>query len=97
MGEWKADQKIPSVRDLAIRYSVNPNTVQRALTELELQGLLRSERTLGRFVQGNISSLKKIKTNELDDLTRSFLKKMINMGQTKEEVIETIDKLWGQL
>lgn len=93
-GEWKADEKIPSVRDLAVTYSVNPNTVQRALTELESQGLLRSERTLGRFVQGNISSLKKIKKEEVLDLTKTFLYKMKSLGHSKEQIIDIIENIW---
>ena len=48
-GTYKPSQKIPSVRELAIDYGVNPNTVQRALSELEREGLVASERTSGRF------------------------------------------------
>lgn len=43
-------QQVPAVRDLALQFKVNPNTVQRALSELEREGLLHSHRTIGRFV-----------------------------------------------
>ena len=49
-GEWRPGQKIPSVRDLAAQAKVNPNTMQRALTELEREGLLVCCGTMGRFV-----------------------------------------------
>ena len=49
-GELKPGDKIASVRDLAADFEVNPNTMQRALTELEREGLLLSERTQGRYV-----------------------------------------------
>ena len=49
-GEWRAGERIPAVRELALAFGVNPNTMQRALAELERDGLLYSERTSGRFV-----------------------------------------------
>ncbi len=47
-GEYQSGEKMPSVRDLAMEAGVNPNTMQRALAELEAGGLLHSERTAGR-------------------------------------------------
>ena len=47
---YQPSQKIPSVRELAVEFGVNPNTVQRALSELERSGLVASERTAGRFI-----------------------------------------------
>ena len=49
------NQKIPSVRDLSVLYEVNPNTVQKALTELETMGLIFTESTNGKFVTGDIN------------------------------------------
>ena len=49
-GEYGAGEQIPSVRALALSAAVNPNTVQRAFTELEDEGLIESRGTLGRFV-----------------------------------------------
>ena len=53
VGEWAPGSKVPGVRELAADLGVNPNTAQRALAELERQGLCRSERTAGRFVTDN--------------------------------------------
>lgn len=93
-GEWKADERIPSVRDLAVEYGVNPNTVQRALAELEQEGFLRSERTLGRFVQANDSSLEKLKREEINDISKSFIMKMKAVGMNKENTIKIISDNW---
>ena len=49
-GELKAGQKLSSVRELALEAGVNPNTMQKALAELEREGLVYSQRTAGRFV-----------------------------------------------
>ena len=49
-GEWRAGERIPAVRELALAFGVNPNTMQRALAELERDGLLFSERTTGRYI-----------------------------------------------
>ena len=50
VGEWQTGARLPGVRDLAADLKVNPNTVQRALAELDRQGITYSERTAGRFV-----------------------------------------------
>ena len=49
-GEWRAGDRVPPVRELSLSFGVNPNTMQRSLSELEREGLLYSERTAGRFV-----------------------------------------------
>lgn len=95
-GEWKADEKIPSVRNLAVIYRVNPNTVQRALTELEDMGFVRSERTKGRFVQSSQKSLKSLKDDEVREITEDFIQKMRALKIKKEVVIEAIEKGWDQ-
>ena len=58
-GVYKPGDKIPSVRDLALDAAVNPNTMQKALSELERSGLLYSQRTSGRFITDDEKLLKK--------------------------------------
>ena len=60
-GRYPAGSKLPSVRDLAAESSVNPNTMQRALAELERSGLIYSQRTSGRFVTEDEELVKKMK------------------------------------
>ena len=59
-GEWEAGDKIDSVRNLATDYKVNPNTIQRALAELEREGLCESQRTIGRFVTEDEKKIKSL-------------------------------------
>ena len=54
-GEFRPGERLPSVRELAVEAGVNPNTVQRALADLERDGLVFSQRTAGRFVTGDVS------------------------------------------
>ena len=58
---YQPSQKIPSVRKLAVEFGVNPNTVQRALSELERSGLVASERTSGRFICNDTEMIRKLK------------------------------------
>ncbi len=84
-GEWSPGQKIPSVRDLAAQAQVNPNTVQRALTELEREGLLVSGGTNGRTVTQEQSVLSAMRDEELQELTRECLEKFRVFGLTPEQ------------
>ena len=84
-GEWSPGQKIPSVRDLAAQAQVNPNTVQRALTELEREGLLVSGGTNGRTVTQEQSVLSAMRDEELQELARECLEKFRVFGLTPEQ------------
>lgn len=84
-GEWSPGHKIPSVRDLAAQAQVNPNTVQRALTELEREGLLVSGGTNGRTVTQEQSVLSAMRDEELQELARECLEKFLVFGLTPEQ------------
>ena len=84
-GEWCPGQKIPSVRDLAAQAQVNPNTVQRALTELEREGLLVSGGTNGRTVTQEQSVLSAMRDEALQELARECLEKFRVFGLTPEQ------------
>ena len=91
-GTYQPGDKIPSVRNLAQEAGVNPNTMQRALQELENKGILCSFRTTNRTVtedEYRIQSLKKeIAKNQISD----FLSKMKNIGFSKEEIITLLNE-----
>lgn len=91
-GELKAGEKLPSVRDIALAAGVNPNTVQKALVELEREGLLYSKRTAGRFVAEQKGIKKGLQEELMMEYIESFLKNMKNLGFAVEEVIEMIRK-----
>lgn len=85
-------QKIPSVRDLSVFFEVNPNTIQKALTELEEIGLIITERTNGKFITDNIQIIEKIKKETIKQKVNSFYESMKNFGVSKEEVLEILNK-----
>lgn len=92
-GKYKPGAKMPSVRELASEASVNPNTMQKALTELERSGLLFSVRTSGRFITEDSKMIEEMKCNLAKEEIQAFLKKMEEIGFTKEEAIETIKEI----
>ena len=92
-GKYKPGEKMPSVRELASEASVNPNTMQKALTELERLGLLFSVRTSGRFITEDSKMIEEMKCNLAKEEIQSFLKKMEEIGFTKDEAIDTIKEI----
>ena len=82
--------KLPAVRDLAEEAAVNPNTVQRALTELEREGLVYTQRTNGRFVTEDTVVIEKTKNELAMELVDAFLGKMATLGYCAEETAALI-------
>ncbi len=93
--EFKPGEKMPSVRDLAAEAGVNPNTMQRALTDLEQSGLLYTQRTAGRYVTDNIETISNIKKQIASKHIKEFLSAMKKLGLSEKEAlkeaIETIN------
>lgn len=89
-GKLVPGERIPSVRELALTYKVNPNTMQKALIELEENGLIKTERTNGKFVAEDENIINKIKNDYADNLTQNYLSEMISLGITKQEIKERI-------
>lgn len=85
--------KIPSVRELALQYAVNPNTIQKSLSELERDGLLRSERAIGRFVTDEIETVKRVRKEMMEEIIKKFLEEMRKLGFSKEETINKINEI----
>ena len=95
-GEFQKNQKIPSVRELSAQYGVNPNTIQKALFDLENAGLIITERTNGKFVTSDQSVIENIKKETITKRLNEFYAKMEKLGIDKSSVIEIIRKeqLW---
>ena len=89
-GKLIPGERIPSVRELALTYKVNPNTMQKALIELEENGLIKTERTNGKFVTEDENIINKNKNDYADNLTQNYLSEMISLGITKQEIKERI-------
>lgn len=91
----KAGERLPSVRDLALTAKVNPNTMQKALIELEDIGLVYTERTTGKYVTKDKQIIKEIKKELANEKTNNYLNDMGNIGMTYEEVIRYLQELGG--
>ena len=90
-GIYAPGEKLPSVRELALEAGVNPNTVQRALAELEREGLVFSQRTAGRFVTENENMIVNAKLRIADERVSEFLRSMKTLGCGRQEIISLIE------
>lgn len=91
-GIYHAGDKLPSVRDLALEAAVNPNTMQKALSELERSGIVYSQRTSGRFITEDTKMLEKLKNDLAGEHIRDFLEKMEHLGFPKEEILTLVEQ-----
>ncbi|MDO4554619.1 MAG: GntR family transcriptional regulator [Lachnospiraceae bacterium] len=97
-GIYKPGTRLPSVRDLSTEASVNPNTMQKALSELERTGLIFSMRTSGRFITEDSNMIEDLKKNYVRTQVLAFYHSLKELGFTKEEIIHymnIIDKEEG--
>ncbi len=79
-------EKIPSVRELALEAQVNPNTMQKALAELEREGILYSKRTAGRFVSDNSNRMNDLQRDMAQSHLEKFVENMKNLGYELPEI-----------
>ena len=89
-GIYKPGQKLPSVRELAAEAAVNPNTMQKALAELERSGLVYTQRTSGRYITEDTAIMQNLKHQLAHDLIYQFLEAMAHLGYTREESIQLL-------
>lgn len=92
-GIYPPGSKLPSVRDLAQTAGVNPNTMQKALSEMERTNLVYSQRTSGRFITEDLSMIDDLKTELASEQIKEFLEKMEKIGLSKEDIIGLINKV----
>ncbi len=92
-GIYPAGSKLPSVRDMASEASVNPNTMQRALSQLESDELLYSQRTSGRFVTEDVEKIMQTKTSLAMALIHEFIDSMSNLGYNRQQVVSMIESV----
>ena len=95
-GRYQPGDKLPSVRDLAQEAAVNPNTMQKALSELERSGLIYSQRTSGRFITEDKELIHQMKKELAAAEVSAFVAHMKQLGITPEEIrqllVETIEE-----
>ncbi|HWQ79361.1 MAG TPA: GntR family transcriptional regulator [Anaerovoracaceae bacterium] len=92
-GDLTAGSKLDSVRDLAISFEVNPNTMQRALAELERDGLVRADRTIGRFITENKELISKMREAAAQKIIGEFKRQMKSLGYSDQETLEMFKKI----
>ena len=91
-GSLLPGERLMSVRDMATEAGVNPNTMQRALQELERDGMVYSQRTTGRFVTENMQVIEREKKKLAEEQIRSFLEAMKKLGYRQEEIPALLKK-----
>ena len=91
-GRYQPGDKLPSVRDLAQEAAVNPNTMQKALSELERSGLIYSQRTSGRFITEDKELIHQMKKELAAAEVSAFVAHMKQLGITPEEILQLLAK-----
>lgn len=94
-GRLRAGERLPSVREWAIRFQVNPNTMQKALAELEEEGLILTERTNGKFVTSDQNRICFHKEEYAKALTRRYFESMSDIGCDKTDMLQYLEGLGG--
>ena len=94
-GVYQPGTKIPSVRELAADAGVNPNTMQKALAELERSGLVMTQRTSGRVVTEDLNMIKEIRNQLAGEQVRDYVKRMKDLGFDREDIIDLLRKETG--
>lgn len=91
-GQYPAGGKLPPVRDMAAEAAVNPNTMQKALAELERSGLVYSQRTSGRFITEDKAMIQSIRNTLAKEQIIAFFDKMEQLGFSRREIISLMEQ-----
>ena len=94
-GAYPMGSRMPAVRELAAEAGVNPNTMQRALAQLEDDGLVITNRTAGRTVTEDAAVLRRIRQELAGERIETYLKSMALLGFSKEDAVEML-KSWEE-
>lgn len=95
-GVYQPGERIPSVRDLAEEARVNPNTMQRALAEIERSGYIISLRTSGRFITEDSELIAQLSDQRADEVIGSFCETIQKIGISPEQAVEMIHQYFAQ-
>lgn len=90
-GEWQPGRRMAGVRELAMEYGVNPNTMQRSLLELEQQGLVFAQRTAGRYITDDVSLIDAVRESMAEEIIEAFLVDIFSMGYTEEQIKKQLE------
>lgn len=91
-GRYAPGDKLPSVRDLASEAAVNPNTMQKAFSELERTGLVYSVRTSGRYITEDTTMIEELKASLAKEKINEFLEQMQKLGFQNDEILSLMNQ-----
>ena len=91
-GELTPGQKLSSVREMALEAGVNPNTMQKALSELERSGLVMAQRTSGRVVTEDMDMIGEVRNNLAREQVHEFFVRMQELGYNRQEIMHLLEK-----
>ena len=92
-GVFKSGEKLPSVREFSNTFKVNPNTMQKALSELESLNLIYTERTNGKYVTTDTKLIEKLKDEYAITLAKSYFQGMKKIGLGKADSIKYLESI----
>ena len=92
-GVYHAGDKLPSVRELAADAAVNPNTMQKAFTELERSGLVYTQRTNGRYITEDQERISRVREELARECTPSYLSNIRRLGYEREQALALAQKI----
>ncbi|MCQ2911688.1 MAG: GntR family transcriptional regulator [Clostridia bacterium] len=95
-GILEPNEKLPSVRELAVSFMANPNTVQRALSELEREGFIYSVVGKGNYVSEKLNSAKQKEISDIYAQLKQEVKKLLSLGVDVKEIEKEITKIGGK-
>ena len=93
-GEYKSGDSLPSVRDFAVQASVNPNTMQRAMQELEARGLIFVQRAVGRLVTEDKAVIEKCLNEKVKSITLNYLNEIKSLNIKKDDAVKILNENW---
>lgn len=95
-GRIASGERVDSIRNLALYFKVNPNTVQKALVELERDGLVLTDRTNGKFVTDDTERIQSLKKELLKVVSEEFVSSVSDLNVNPQEVINQVMELWEE-
>ncbi|SDL64614.1 GntR family transcriptional regulator [Tessaracoccus oleiagri] len=96
-GQWPAGTRVPGVRDLGVELGVNPNTMQRALAELDRQGITVPDRTVGRFVTDDTARIDELRDAVAAGSADDFIQRARGLGMSLEGARKLLTNRWPDL
>lgn len=88
--DYLPGERIPSVRELSVEAKVNPNTMQKALQELEERKIIYTQRTNGKFITKDENVIRKLKKDISNNILKKFIKDMNDLGFTEPEIVDML-------